>query len=76
MMTFNDLITLSVNADEQTEWDIDFGIKVTDQLWHAYTAIVSNRDILLLCDKGSATFLVDSHGDKHSAVLHDWCTDD
>jgi hypothetical protein len=35
MMTFNDLITLSVNADEQTEWDIDFGIKVTDQLWHA-----------------------------------------
>lgn len=71
-MKLYDLILLSIDADESTEYDVDLLIKVNGQLWHAHTACVAHRDILLLCDKGTATFLVDSYGDKNTVDLFDW----
>ena len=73
-MRFNDLINLSVKTNKQLDLDVSIQIEVDGQVWRCYNAIVSNRDILMICDKGTATYLVDSYGDKHVAELFDWNT--
>ena len=72
MNDFNDLIDLSVKADQSSEVEVDLKIEVDGQVWTAYSASVSYRDILFYCDKGVATYLVDSYGDRHVAELFDW----
>ena len=69
---FNTLIDTSVNSSEQREFDVNLSITVEGETWKAYTAYVSHRDILLSCDKGTATYVVDSYGDRHTAELFDW----
>lgn len=68
---FETLIDTAVNSSEQREFDVNLSITVEGETWKAYTAYVSHRDILLLCDKGTATFVVDSYGDRHTAELFD-----
>lgn len=54
------------------EIDADLNIEIEDQIWKVYTVAISHRDILCYCDNGTATFLVDSNGDKHTAELFDY----
>jgi predicted NAD-dependent protein-ADP-ribosyltransferase YbiA (DUF1768 family) len=69
---FDILIDTAVNASEQREFDVSLSIKIEGETWKAYTAYVSHRDILLFCDKGTVTYLVDSYGDRHTAELFNW----
>ena len=69
---FNILIDTAVNSSEQREFNVTLEVKIEGETWKAYTAYVSHRDILLFCDKGTATYLVDSYGDRHIAELFDW----
>lgn len=69
---FNTLIDTAVNSSEQREFDVNLNITVEGETWKAYAAYVSHRDILLFCDKGTATYAVDSYGDRHTAMLFDW----
>lgn len=69
---FKDLIEMSIKARKTKEVDCSIPVEVENETWQAYTASVSNRDILLFTDKGTVTFLVDSYGDRHVAELFDW----
>lgn len=57
------------------ELDVDFEVTIEGETWKAYSASVSYRDILLSCDKGSVTYLVDGNGLDNWAVLHDFYRD-
>lgn len=72
---FNTLIDTAVNSSEQREFDVNIELKVEGKTWRAYTAYVTHREVLFLCDKGTATYVVDSYGDRHTAELFDWETD-
>lgn len=54
------------------EIDADLSIEIEGRVWKVYTVAISHRDILCYCDKGWATYLVDSSGDKHTAELFDY----
>jgi len=54
------------------ESSADFKIEVDGELWSCYTAAIVHRDILLYCNEGTATFLVDSYGEKNVVELFDW----
>lgn len=70
------LIEHAVSGKKQKSFNVSLDIQVSGETWHAYGAEVSDRDILLFCDKGTATYLVDSYGDKHTTELFDWSKDD
>jgi diaminopimelate decarboxylase len=70
--TLSQAIDLSLKAKSSREIDTNLKIEIEGQLWTAYTVAISYRDILFYCDKGTATFLVDSYGDKNVAELFDW----
>lgn len=75
MRTLSQLVELSLKTTKQKTFSVNFNIKIKDELWKVHEASVAHRDILLYCDKGTATFLVDSYGDNHIATLFDWeCT--
>lgn len=68
-----DLIELAVNHDEESiEVDCSINLDIDDVEYNAYSVSVSNRDLLFYTEKGTIQYLVDSYGDRHTAVLHDW----
>ncbi len=72
-ITFEDLINMSIKSNNSNkEVECLLKIEVENETWTAYAASVTNRDILLLTDKGTCTFLIDSYGDRHVAELYDW----
>ncbi len=71
-MKFNELIEKSLKASGSKEYFCNLNIAVEGEIWKAYSASVAHRDILLFCDKGTATFLVDSYGLRNTAELFDW----
>ena len=72
IMSLQEAIALSLDAMCADEHEASFKINVNDSVWTAYAVSISYRDILLYCDKGTATYLVDSYGDRHVAELFDW----
>ena len=71
-----DLADMSINVDDQfNDLTVDFLIEVAGEKWRAHDASVAYRDVLLFCDKGVATFLVDRYDDKNTYELFDWETD-
>jgi hypothetical protein len=75
MKDFTALIDLAVKANDQAYVPCDFPIQVNGETWVAHEASICHRDILLSCDKGTATFLVDSYGDRHVCEIFDWESD-
>lgn len=65
-------IESSIDGKTFGEVDADFKIDIQGELWTCYAVSIADRDILAYCDKGTATLLVDSYGDKHTAELFDW----
>lgn len=71
-MNFNQLVEKSINTKKTTQHNCTLEIEVNGDIWKTYSASVSNRDILFFCDKGTATYLVDSYGTAWVAELFDW----
>ncbi len=71
--TFDQLVDKAVKATSSQELNCSIKLNVVDdEVWNAYAVNVANRDLMFYTDKGCVTFLVDSYGDNHVAVLHDW----
>ena len=72
-MTLQNLAALSLEEScQQIPVDLEICIPMENKPWRAYEASIAHRDILLLCDKGTATFLVDTYGDRNTIELFDW----
>lgn len=69
-------IKLSLKANESKEYTCNVDLVIEGNIWKAHTVTISHRDIMFYCNEGDVTYLVDSYGDKHLAVLHDWNNDD
>jgi len=65
----NDLIELSLTADESLSVEVDFSVFVDDKEYIVYDCSVANRDIMLYTEQGCLTYLVDSYGDEHTIEL-------
>ena len=70
--TWKKLIDHAVNGSKQRSFNLSLSIDVDGETWTAYGAEVSHRDILLFCKQGTATFVVDSYGDRNVVELFDW----
>lgn len=70
--SLNQAIDMSIEANQSKEYSASFKIIVGNEVWTVESVGIANRDILAYCDKGYATFLVDSYGDRHLACLFDW----
>lgn len=66
------LIDHAVSNKPQKSFNVSLELSVNGETWNAYGAEVSHRDILFLCKEGTATFLVDSYGDRHVTELFDY----
>ena len=71
-----DAINLSVDGKTSGEINADFKIGVDGETWKCYTVAISYRDVLCYCDKGTATYVVDSYGDLNTHELFDWAKDE
>jgi hypothetical protein len=65
----------SLKAKNSKEYNSEFTIQVEGMAWNCYAVSISYRDVLCYCDKGTATFLVDTYGNKHTVELFDWNED-
>ena len=74
--TLKECIDLSLKAKSNKEHDADMIVEVNNQHWHCYTVALSRREFTLYCDEGTASFVVDSYGDRHSCELVDWEIDE
>lgn len=58
------------------EVDCNIEIMVDSELWHCYSASVCIRDLLLYCEEGTATYVIDWYGDDPRVELYDWEKDE
>ena len=70
--SLKDCVNRAVRADSPKEYRARFTIRVENSLWKVHAVSIANRDILAFCDKGCATFLVDSYSDRYMCELFDW----
>lgn len=70
------LISTAVKTEKQKSFNVTLPLIVNGERWTTYGAEVSHRDILFFCKEGTATYLVDTYGDKSRAELFDWSKDD
>ncbi len=66
------LINTAVSTNTQKSFNVCLPLNVDGETWEAYGAEVSHRDILFFCKQGTATYLVDTYGEKHTTELFDW----
>jgi len=69
------LIDTAVHSNSTKEFSTILYLKINGETWQTYGAVVSHRDILFYCKQGTATYLVDSYGDRHVVELFDWDKD-
>lgn len=69
------LIETAVKTKTQKSFNVKLPIQIDGETWTTYGAEVSHRDILFFCKQGTATFLVDSYGEKNTVELFDWSKD-
>lgn len=69
------LIDTAIKTNTQRSFNVSLELTIDGETWNAYGAEVSNRDILFFCKQGTATYLVDSYGDKNTVELFDWSKD-
>jgi len=72
MNVWEKLIDHAVNGTKPRSFDVNMTVQVDDETWCAYSAEVAHRDILFYCKEGTATFLVDTYGDRHTVECWDW----
>lgn len=64
--------TEALKAKKTRELLADFKIEVEGKFWTCYTVAVSYRELTCYCNEGTATYFVDSYGDRHVMELFDW----
>ncbi len=69
--SFNDLILLAVKGKNKT-LEVNIPLEIDGKTWRAYEVSISYRDLLFTCEEGIVTYLVDSYGERHTAELYDW----
>ena len=77
--SLEECVQLAVSDDIKNNWQdrgADFKIVIEDKDWTVYAVYISYRDILCSCEEGTVTYLVDTYGDRHVPVLHDWERDE
>lgn len=62
------LINAAVNSVSSKSFNVSLKLDINGETWDAYGAEVSYRDILFFCKQGSATYVVDTYGDRKSVV--------
>jgi hypothetical protein len=73
VLTWQQCIEKCLYATQSREYDCKIDVFIDERTqWKAYSASISKQDILLYCDKGTATFLIDIYGDSPVATLYDW----
>lgn len=72
MKDFNYFVDKAVKTKSSKEHDCNLTLEVDGKNVTAYSVNVANRDLLFFTDQGTVNYLVDTYGDKSSAVLHDW----
>lgn len=71
--TLNQLIEKSLKVTKSSYAMLcNFKINVNGEDWDAYDSSVCHRDILLYCDQGTVTLLVDSYGNRDIIEIFDW----
>jgi hypothetical protein len=70
--TIEQAIDLSLTADKSKEYEAKFDLEINKNKWSCYAVSIANRDLLCFCDKGTATMLVDTYGDRTTCELYDW----
>jgi hypothetical protein len=65
-------IGLSLDTKTSGEMNAKFKIEVENKPWDVYAVSISHRDILCYCNEGTATFLVDTYGERNAAELFNW----
>lgn len=70
--SLKEAIDLSLKPKNAGAMPANFSIEVENDTWDIYEVSISHRDILCLSDKGVATFLVDTYGNRSVAELFDW----
>ena len=58
------------------EIDCNIELEINGKIWSAYTANFCIGDVLLYCDKGTSTFVIDWYGDEPSFELFDYEEDE
>lgn len=71
----SECVLKSLKAKNTRELNAKFSVEVEGRQWSCYTVAISNREFTLYCNEGTATFLVDSYGDKNTCELFDWQRD-
>ncbi len=69
---WNKLIETAITTKSQKSFNISLPLKIRGETWQSYGAEVTYRDILFFCKQGTATYLVDSYGDRNTVELFDW----
>lgn len=69
--SLGEAIDLALGSRDLTR-SASFKFDVEGETWIVYEVSISHRDILCFCDRGTATFLVDSYGERNVAELFDW----
>ena len=78
MYNINELIELASaeHIPEAYEVDCSVVVQIAGKTLRAYTASISHRDILLYCDKGTVTLVIDLYGDVPKTELFDYELDE
>lgn len=74
--SLSEAVELSLKVKRQVEKSCDFSILVQGENWRVYDLSIVSREIFCFCDKGTATFLVDSYGQRSVVELFDWEKDE
>lgn len=74
-MKLQDLIDLSVKTKKQKEVETTNSFMIEGAQWISYACMVSHRDLLFLCDRGTITVLVDSYGERNIGEVFSWEAD-
>lgn len=53
------------------QFEYDLPIEIEGHICQVYEVSIAYRDILLFTDHGTATFLVDTYGSRHTFELYD-----
>lgn len=69
-------IEKSLVAKGPRELKAKLQVTVDNQVWNAYTVAMNHREFTLFCEEGTATYVVDTYGDKSTCELFDWEPDE
>lgn len=74
--TFSELVELSlIHKGESFERICDIELTIAGGIFKAYSCSIAHRDLLFYCDKGTASYDVNTINGVTSALLVDWSID-